>query len=177
MCINQKALKKSWSLLKVCLHPDVSNGAFGRGPKASLRDPLDEEIPKNGCAPGCVTWGPRVQCSMSTTGHPNLHPPGSRWWEQDPSIRHLHSVIAGFPQEQDRAYPGAPCVGRCWEPSFGPTLPPELSTASSGFSSPMRRQMLQRSSRGGFLRKEPPVLPLIPENEGRPLQKWLYTKS
>lgn len=131
-----------------------------RGPKGPPRNPLDGEISEKWCAWGWVSVKIGVQGPMSTGCHP--HPtPGSGWQEQDASPGHLHPATAGSPQGQDRAYPGAPCPGRCSEPSFGPTLPPELSTPRPGSSSPMRRQVLQRSPRVGSWDKDPLSFPLF----------------
>lgn len=43
------------SISKVYLDPGVSNEAFGRNPRGPPMNPLDEEIPRKGCASGCVS--------------------------------------------------------------------------------------------------------------------------
>ena len=48
-------LAKKKSILKVYLDPDVSNEAFGRNPRGPPANPLHEEIPRKGCASGCVS--------------------------------------------------------------------------------------------------------------------------
>ena len=120
-----------------------------------------------------TVWGsrPNAPCKPDATPIPT---PASKWQKQDPPSEHLHPVTAGPPQEQNRAHPGAPCAGRCSELSFSPTLPPGHSIPGPGSSSPVRGQMLQKSPGGRFLRKWPPVPPLILKNEDKSPQNPLY---
>ena len=48
-------LAKKKRILKVYLDPDVSNEAFVRNPRGPPANPLHEEIPRKGCASGCVS--------------------------------------------------------------------------------------------------------------------------
>lgn len=122
-------------------------------PESSTKNPLGNQIPKEGKASGCDGETLGALCPVWTSYH--LRGP-SRLANAILSQHILHEKKTAFPSY---------CAGRSTIYSFDSITPPNRGASCPGAGpsrGPLARsQMLKGCPRGKFLRRRPPVLPPI----------------